>query len=160
MIALIAATVVTFKTSPWPGALLIRPLFEADARNVKKRMAGFAPTGIASILNETYRPGDRDAKLDIYWPSSANTDSAFPTIFWLHGGAWISGHRNDASAFLQLIAAQGFTVISVGFSNSPRKMYPTALFQINDAVAYVQQHADRLHVNPHMFAFAGDSSGA
>jgi acetyl esterase len=64
-IGVIAAAVVSlflaFRLSPWPGALLIRQVFENDANNVLKEMETHAAANVASILNERCRAGDGDA---------------------------------------------------------------------------------------------------
>lgn len=64
-IGVIATAVVSlflaFRLGPWPGALLIRQVFENDANDVLKEMVTHAPANVASILNERCRAGDGDA---------------------------------------------------------------------------------------------------
>jgi acetyl esterase len=153
LVALIAVNV-----SPWPGALLIRYVFEDGAAETKAAMEKHAPEGVASILDQQYRPGDGDAYLDVYFPEG--TDTQLPTVVWTHGGAWISGHREDQAPFFELIAAEGYTVVSLGYSLGPEKTYPTAVHQINDAHAYLIEHAGRLHIDPERFVLGGSSAGA
>ena len=83
-----------------------------------------------------------------------------PTLVWTHGGAWISGHRDDAAPYFRLIANEGYTVVSLGYSLAPEHRYPRPIHQVNDALSYLQQHADQLHIDPDRIVMAGDSAGA
>ncbi|MGI8485134.1 MAG: alpha/beta hydrolase, partial [Thermomicrobiales bacterium] len=158
---LIVSVLVAFNVSPWPGAMLIRSVFESDAANVKKAMMAHAPQGIALIENEQYREGDKTAHLDVHFPETAANDGAkLPTVIWTHGGAWISGSKSDAVPYFQLIAEQGYTVIALNYALGPDSTYPTGVHQLNDALAFIQQNADRYHVDTSQIFLAGDSAGA
>jgi acetyl esterase/lipase len=160
-VVIVLCAVLAFNLSPWPSALLIRYVFESGAADVKKDMEQFAPSGIAELLDEEYRPFDADARLDVYFPEAmAAPGAVLPTVVWIHGGAWISGHKDDVPPCFQLIAEQGFTVVSVGYSLGPENTYPTPIHQINDALAFIQQEAERFHIDVNRIAIAGDSAGA
>jgi acetyl esterase len=161
LLMLVLVAVAAFNVSSWLGALLIRYVFESGAGNVKVAMEAHAPTGVASMLDQQYRPSDDDAYLDVYYPESASqTGSRLPTLIWTHGGAWISGHRADAAPYCQLVAAEGYTVVSIGYSIAPEHHYPRPIHQVNDALAYVQANADHLHIDLDRIVMAGDSAGA
>ena len=81
-------------------------------------------------------------------------------MVWIHGGAWISGTKEVAAPYFEMLARGGFTVIAVEYSRAPDAQYPTPIVQINDAIAYVQRHADRFHVDDERVIVAGDSAGA
>jgi acetyl esterase/lipase len=124
-------------------------------------MAAYAPQGVSSIIDQPYRDGDKDARLDVYFPMEADQPGMrLPTVIWTHGGAWISGHKDDAAPYFQLIAIEGYAVISLDYSLAPDETYPTPIHQVNDALAYVQQNADRFHVDVDRIVLAGDSAGA
>jgi acetyl esterase/lipase len=157
----VLATALAFALSPWPGALLIRRVFEDDAANVKEAMEAFAPEGVAAITNEQYRADDDDAYLDVYFPeSSVEQAVVHPTVVWTHGGAWISGSKDDTVPYFQLIAKEGYTVVALNYSLGPESTYPTAVHQINDALAWIQDNAARLHIDPANIILAGDSAGS
>lgn len=158
VITVVLVALIAVNVSPWPGALLIRYVFENGAAGVKAAMEKHAPEGVVSILDQPYRPGDDDAFLDVYFPKG--TDSQLPTVVWTHGGAWISGHRDDQAPYFELLAAEGYTVVSIGYSLAPGKTYPTAVHQINDAHAYLLDNAERLHIDPERFVLGGSSAGA
>lgn len=157
----IVAVLLAFNLSPRPGAFLIRRVFEQDSERVKAALDAHAPAaGVSTITNEPYRNGDRDALLDVYFPETTAAGERLPVLVWTHGGAWISGSKDDAAPYFALIASEGFTVVALDYSLGPDKTYPTAVHQINDALAYLQQHADRLHVDMTRVVMAGDSAGA
>lgn len=152
---------LTFSISPWPGVLLIRETFEGGTSALQVGMVDYAPDGIATIADEPYRPGDKDARLDVYFPAGAEAeDEPLPAIVWIHGGAWISGTKEDAAPYFKIIASHGYSVVSLEYSLGPANRYPTPVRQINDALAYLQTHAARFHINPAAIFLAGDSAGA
>ena len=158
---LILAVLVAFNVSPWPGAMLIRSVFEDNSANVKTAMEAHAPQGIVMIENEHYRDGDKTAYLDVHFPETAARDGVkLPTVIWTHGGAWISGSKSDAIPYFQLISEQGYTVIALNYALGPDSTYPTAVHQLNDALAFIQKNADRYHVDTSQIFLAGDSAGA
>jgi len=159
--AIVIASIVVINLTPWPGAMLIRYEFESGASDVKAAMEKHTPQGVASIIDEQYRPGDDDAFLDVYFPETADAAGVqLPTLIWTHGGAWISGHKDDAAPYFQLIANEGYSVISLGYSIAPEHDYPLPILQVNDALAYIGQNADRFHVDMDRIVMAGDSAGA
>lgn len=158
-ILIVAVTlVIWFIVSPVPGALLIRWIFETDAAKVKKAMAKHAAAGIDVETGIAYSADDDDALLDVYRREDA--DSQQPTVVWIHGGAWLSGHRDDAAPYFTLLADAGYTVVSVGYSRAPGARYPTPVRQVNQALSFLTEHAGRFGIDPDRVVLAGDSAGA
>ena len=123
---LVLAMLIAFNVSPRPGARLIRYVFEKDAAKVKRAMEAHPPgRTISSLTDQPYRAGDDGAFLDVYFPEAVGPDERLPTVVWAHGGAWISGHKDDAAPYFQLIAAEGYAVVSLGYSLPPEATYPT-----------------------------------
>ena len=151
---------LVFNISPVPGALLIRAFFTQNAAKMSAIMAPFAPTsGVDSVLNVPYLPdGDAKTTLDVYYPTS--TDKPLGTVVWTHGGAWISGDKANDRSYFEILASHGYTVIGLDYGYGPEAKFPTAVFQINDALAFIQQNADEFHVNVDRIVLAGDSAGA
>lgn len=160
LVALIVLPIVAINVSPWPGAMLIRYVFERGSENTRIALEAHAPDTVTLIPDEAYRPDDDDARLDVYFPSSLAEGDQLPTVIWTHGGAWISGDKSDAGPYFELIADGGFTVVALNYSVGPEETYPTAVHQLNDAHAYVLANAERLHVDPDQIFLAGDSAGA
>lgn len=157
-VGLTGGLVALFMTSARPGALVLRYLIER-APGATRTPGAVSTTG-ASITDDAYRTGDPDALLDVYLPPHVATADRRPTIVWVHGGAWISGTKAAAAPYFEMLAARGFTVIAVEYSQAPDTQYPTPIFQINEAIAYALRHADRFHVDTERIIVAGDSAGA
>lgn len=153
---------LTFRLSPWPGAMIIRYVFDKGGAKTTQALEKHQPsTAVASIVNQRYRVNDTAAVLDVYFPAGIkSTNQKLPLVIWTHGGAWVSGGKANNATYYKLLAAQGFAVISVGYSLGPEKTYPTAINQLNDMYAYVQKNADRFHVDSNKIVLAGDSAGS
>ena len=109
---------VTSRT--WPGALLIRIPFDRQAIRLNRALEKHIPKGVTALLNEQqYDPVPRDAYLDVFYFSGIDgIAKAMPTIVWVHGGAWISGRKDYIRSYLKILAARGYSVVAVGYSNS------------------------------------------
>lgn len=161
IIGLILLTLIAFRISPTPGALVIRAVFNQNSAKTLAALEKHQPTvEINSITNQSYRENDKDALLDVYYPSMTADDARLPTIIWTHGGAWLSGDKTNAAPYYKLLAAEGFTVIALDYSLAPEHQYPRPVHQLNDAYTYIQSQAERFHVNTDQFLLAGDSAGA
>ena len=153
---IITAGVLAFTRSPWPAAMVIRAAFERDAVKTAAETARFAPLeGVSEQLDVPCREG---VTLDVFRPRDAT--GPLTTVVWVHGGAWISGSKEHVAPYLRILAAQGYTVIGVDYRVAPEARYPTALRQLDRALAFLVAHADRFGVDPSRFVLAGDSAGA
>lgn len=161
-VGLVVAIFLAFELSPWPGALLVRVVFNHGSHQTLAALEKHTPAApVTLIANQQYKPGDRNALLDVYLPQSAlQRNAALPVVVWTHGGAWVSGSKSDAGPYFKLLAARGFAVVSLGYTLAPEKTYPAQLFELNDAHAYLLANAARLHLNTHKVFLAGDSAGA
>lgn len=99
-----------------------------------------------------------DETLNWFCPEEAL--GALPVVIWIHGGAWVSGHKEDVDPYLRMIASQGYTTVSLDYSRAPEAKYPTALHQLNDALRFLSDHAVEFNIDPGRFVIAGDSAGA
>jgi acetyl esterase/lipase len=161
LVLLVLAIFIWFRLSPWPGAMVIRYVFEKGGAKTAVALDKHAPAGIAVLSNQEYKPGDKDAKLDVYIPESAQqSDQKLPVIIWTHGGAWLSGGKTDAAAYYKLIAGQGFVVIAPNYSLAPDYTYPTPIHQLNTMHAFALENADRFHADTSKIILAGDSAGS
>ena len=156
--ALLIGTIVAFQVSPLPGAMMVRAVFTNGAAKVTKIMAPFAPDNVTSTFNVDYRPDSPSAQLDVYWPDG--TTAPLPTIVWTHGGAWISGSKDNNTAYYQLLASKGYTVVGLNYGYGPETKYPEAVYEINDALAFLVAHAGEYNIDTNNLFLAGDSAGA
>jgi acetyl esterase/lipase len=155
----VAAIVAVLQATPWPSALLIRSVFEQGGQQTVAEMTPYEPkSGVEDLGVHQYGAGDSpDTTLSVF---SAEGDEALPTVVWVHGGAWISGHRQDVEPYLRILAAEGYTTVALNYTVGPEAVYPTAVNQLNDALAYLDQHAADLRIDPQKIVLAGDSAGS
>lgn len=145
--------------SPWPAALLIRAIFQDDAGKTVAEMEPYAPTsGLVERLDVAYGDSGADTSFDVFTPDDG--DEALTTVVWIHGGAWISGTKENVRPYVRMLAAEGFTTVSLNYTVSPESAYPTAVTQLNDALAFLVEHADEYRIDPDRIVIAGDSAGA
>lgn len=153
----IAALVWTF--SPWPAALLIRAMFEKGAADTVTEMQPYAPDGgLEQTLDVQYGASGADTTLDVFAPTGAAEPLA--TVVWIHGGAWISGDKSNVRPYVRMLAAQGYATVALNYTVGPEATYPTALTQLNDALAFLVEHAAEYDIDPDRIVIAGDSAGA
>jgi acetyl esterase len=162
IVGVIILVLLLFRLTPWPGAMVIRAVFNKGGAETLQKLEKHTPTTpITTITDQSYIPNDSDAKLDVYFPESIkDTDKRLPTIIWTHGGAWLSGDKTDNGPYFKLLAAAGYTIIAPNYSLAPNHTYPTPVHQLNNAYKYIQSNADRFHVDTNKFLLAGDSAGS
>ncbi len=159
ILTLVILTPIVFSVSPWPGALLIRSVFTSNAQKLVEVMQPFAPTsGVDSVLDVAYAPGSEFTTMDVYYPTGTTTPLG--TVVWTHGGAWISGDKANDRSYFQILASHGYTVIGLNYTYGPEAVYPTAVNEINGALAFILANAATYHVDTNRIVMAGDSAGA
>jgi len=155
------ATYAAFQLSPWPGAFVIRQLFDRDARKANAALAARVPSDAVIERNLAFGEGALAGKLDVFFPRAAEgTDKLLPTIVWAHGGAWISGSSALIANYLRILASCGFTVVGVDYTIAPEAIYPTPVVQVNEALALLTRDGASLHVDANALVLAGDSAGS
>lgn len=160
LVAAASTVPLVARFTPWPSALLIRWAFDKGGRDANDALARHVPAGILETLDEPYAATSPDARLDVFAPAGTAAGQRFPAVVWVHGGAWLSGDKDQVRNYLKILAAQGFTVIGVNYSISPGCHYPVPVRQVNAALAHVRNHAERLHVDVSRIVLAGDSAGS
>jgi len=159
VLAVILVIVVVTSVTPWPSAMVIRAVFEKGGKATVAEASQYVPdTPLRTMSGVQYGDGGPDTTLDVYTPAAQG--KSLPTIVWIHGGAWISGSASDVEPYLRILAAKGYTGIALNYSLGPEKAYPTAVHQLNDALAYITEHAGALSVDTSRIILAGDSAGA
>lgn len=158
---LIIGVLISFKVSPWPGAMVVRTVFSFGDKQTQQALERHVPDKEISVIsNQAYRPNDPDAMLDVYSAPSIKPGQKLPTVIWTHGGAWISGGKDTKASYFKLLASMGVTVVGLNYSLAPEKKYPTAVQQLNDAHKYIKDNAERFRVDTDRIFLAGDSAGS
>jgi len=100
------------------------------------------------------RIGDRELKLDLHRPASA--DPA-PLIVYVHGGAWRAGSRDQMP--LGLLVKVGFAIASVDYRLTPEAPFPANVHDIKAAIRFLRAKAGDLNVDAKRIAIIGSSAG-
>lgn len=96
-------------------------------------------------------------KLDIYRPNLSITTA--PVLFYIHGGCFNAGSKNDIPESTKLMADSGFVVVSIGYRLSKVAKYPAALNDVQTAVRYIRKNYLTYRINPNRMASFGLSAG-
>jgi len=127
----------------------------------------FAPLGREALdvsgirrkfLNCPYGEDPKQA-LDIYLPNEGA--GPFPIVFFVHGGAWQRGFKNDAQVipFMGGVA-RGYAVVSIGYRLVPDVRYPDNMFDIKYALRWIAQNSETYLLDTSRTALCGASAGA
>ncbi len=156
----IAVVVIIGSVTPWPSAMLIRAVFEQGGADAAAEMERHQPsTPVDETLDVAYgAAGDATTTLDVFTTASAG--EVLPTVVWIHGGAWIAGSSANVDPYLRIIASEGYTAVALNYGLGPEATYPTAVNQLNDALAYLNEQGAALGVDAERIVLAGDSAGA
>lgn len=145
--------------TPWPSAMLIRAVFEKGGDATVAEMEPYVPDApLREITDVAYADDAPTTTLDVF--TEAAEGEHRPTIVWIHGGAWISGSTGNVDPYLKILAAEGYTTVALGYGLGPEATYPTAVTQLNEALAYIDDHADEFSIDTTQIVLAGDSAGA
>lgn len=110
------------------------------------------------FLDIPYAQESPNQRLDIYLPEDG--DGPFPTVIFVHGGAFILGDKRDTQ-FYQAIDGikRGYAVVSLEYRLAFEAKYPAAVFDVKAAVRYLRANAPVYKLDGGRFALCGDSAG-
>jgi len=144
--------------TPWPRALYLRHQYDSASRATSQSLASLVPANVTAVLDQPYDPPDEAVRLDVFHP--AGEPQPRLTVVWVHGGGWVAGDKSLIANYARILAAKGFTVVTVDYALAPAAKYPTPVRQVNAALGYLMKNAARLQVDPSRLVLAGDSAGA
>jgi len=104
-----------------------------------------------------YSEKGMELKLDIYKPKNFKKNR--PGIIQIHGGAWITGSKRQASFFLARMASKGWICYSVSHRFSPEVFFPEHLVDIKLALKWIREKANKHGLDKNFIISKGGSSG-
>jgi acetyl esterase len=111
-----------------------------------------------STTDIVYREVDGETLLGkLYRPQGAGP---FPAVVGVHGGAWISGNRNNNQVIDAALAAAGCVVLALDFRLAPNARYPSPIEDINVGTRWLKAHASEFGSRPDWVGMVAGSSGA
>jgi acetyl esterase/lipase len=119
---------------------------------------------VKSVKDVVYYDGtDQDKvkhKLDLYLPEGAKN---FPVLFFVHGGAWVSGDKNFFGVYAALAKTyvkQGIGVVVTNYRLSPGVKHPEHVKDVARALAWTYKNVGKHGGNPDAITLVGHSAGA
>lgn len=110
------------------------------------------------FLDIPYATQSPNQKLDIYLPTEG--DGPFPTVVFVHGGAFILGDKRDVQVCQALTGInRGYAVVSVEHRLAGEAKYPAGLFDVKAAIRFLRANAVTYMLDGDRFALYGDSAG-
>ncbi len=100
--------------------------------------------------------GKRELHLDVF---SSEKAGHYPTIVLIHGGGWQTGNKNMLVPMAQLLAAKGYTTVTVEYQLGLEAKYPAAVYNIKSALRWMHANADTYKIDTTKIAILGCSSG-
>lgn len=141
------------------------------AANIALMCERFAPVlarapkaGVAVHRDLAYGDDPRQ-QLDVYAPEAPLPPGAAarPVIVFVHGGAFVDGHRNKNaeiySNVLYYFARHGFVGVNAEYRLAPAHPYPAATEDVAGAVAWTRANVARFGGDPAQVFLMGHSSG-
>lgn len=134
------------------------------ANDIRKGIAKL-PAGSSHHLDLAYvagtKPGlkpDSVQTLDLFVPPGKGP---FPLIFWIHGGGWHSGGKENSGINLALkFLPRGFALASINYRLTADAPFPAQIEDCNAALIYLRQHAADYHLDADRVGALGHSAGA
>jgi acetyl esterase/lipase len=100
--------------------------------------------------------------LDVFMPE--HLIGPPPVVLFVHGGAFVSGHRNRTeqiySNVLVYLARRGIAGINIGYRLATDAVFPGATYDVASAVAWARAHAAEYGWDPSRIFLMSHSAGA
>lgn len=111
------------------------------------------------VLRDVKYGTDARNTMNVFIPKGAT--STTPFILFMHGGAWISGDKNDVAIVQLALGAQGIASASINYRYASKTVhYAELMSDVNTAVNYINDHGKDWNVDTSKIAIGGISAGA
>jgi acetyl esterase/lipase len=111
-----------------------------------------------AFLNIPYTDTKNEKQtLDLFAPPDAKN---LPIIFWIHGGGWQAGNKEDVQIKPQAFTAKGFIFVSTNYRLIPAASIKEMAGDIAKSMRWVFDHAKEYGGDPSTFLVMGHSAGA
>jgi acetyl esterase/lipase len=133
---------------------------ETEKKDDKKAEPSKPAFEIDVVKNIAYR-SDKYAdpvehRLDLYVPKGAN---AFPVMYFVHGGAWRSGDKDEYDEFGRAFAGMGVGTVVINYRLSPKVQHPAHIEDVASAFAWTHANIAKYGGRPDRIFACGHSAG-
>jgi acetyl esterase/lipase len=99
-------------------------------------------------------------RLDLFVPESADGQSRFPVLIYVHGGGWEGGNRDGGQPFIApILRTRRYAVATIDYRLSGEAIWPAQLHDCKAAVRWIRANAKRLGCDEDKIAVLGTSAG-
>jgi acetyl esterase/lipase len=103
------------------------------------------------------QPAHERQMLDVYASDKARN---LPVAFWIHGGGWTAGSKNDVHVKPQVFADKGLVFTSTNYRFLPGVDMGTIVRDVTKSVRWVHDNIARYGGDPNRIVLMGWSAGA
>jgi len=136
--------------------ILIRYFFGKE--NKQRLKKDTVPQGVDVIRGQNYLNDGKDAHcFDVLFPQ--NTVGKLPTIFHIHGGAFVSADKKIYDNYCRRLALEGYTVVNINYGLAPKYVFPSHILDCIAAINFACDNAEKYHVDISDCYIVGDSAG-
>ena len=117
------------------------------------------------VFKSTVSPREGEVRVQFYIPHrwkrrKEPNQEKFPVVVNFHGGGFTLGAATDDARWAACVAKHvGAIVAAVDYRLGPEDPFPTAVEDGAEAVLYIANHAEELHIDVNKIAISGFSSG-
>ena len=110
-------------------------------------------------INDIDYVGDANPRqtLDLYIPE-AKTESSYPVVLWIHGGAWRQGSKDRPGRALKA-AGLNCAIVSINYRLTSEKSWPAQIHDCKAALRWVKANAKKYHLDAERIVVWGGSAG-
>lgn len=155
---LIIIPIIIVNITPTPIALFTRRMFEAPIATEPLDCEVYA-SKVSKVKDLSYESEYKKNNYDVYMPKDMGK-SEYPTIIWVHGGAFVGGDKSGVDSFATMLASNGYIVLSMNYELAPEAKYPTPVKQLGEFYNHVSSIKKEYPIDDTQLFFAGDSAGA
>lgn len=114
--------------------------------------------GVRRDRDIPYAQGGRRFLLDVYRPDEPGDGR--PVLLQVHGGAWMTGSKNEQGVPLMLhMARRGWVCVAINYPLSPKSRWPEHIVAAKRALAWIREHIADYGGDPSFVATTGGSAG-
>ncbi|WP_315118193.1 alpha/beta hydrolase [uncultured Clostridium sp.] len=155
---LVVVPVIIVNITPNFTALIVRKMFETPIATKPANYEEYKGK-VSTVKDLTYESEYNLNKYDIYIPNDGKKDK-YPTIIWVHGGAFVGGDKDQIEIYSTTLASKGYLVLSINYGLAPEAKYPVPLTQLGEFCKHLSTIKDKYPIDETQLFFAGDSAGA
>lgn len=102
--------------------------------------------------------GQRELKLDVFYPSEKDT-TIRTAIIIIHGGGWRSGNRMQHYPLAQKLAGLGYICFIPEYRLSTEALFPAGICDVKSAIRWIKINAGAYNVDTSKIVITGFSAG-